>query len=272
MNSLEEIRRAIRSGEWTRPTAGLAPGILQANLVVLPKRYAYDFLLFCVRNPKPCPLIEVTDPGSPVPVKTAPKADLRTDVPRYRIYRNGELAREAFDITEEWTEDAVSFLIGCSFTFDALLLNAGIPVRHVEEGVNVPMYRTPIPCEPAGMFRGPLVVSMRPLSPANLIRATEITSRYPEIHGGPVHVGDPAAIGIRDLDQPDYGDPVPIREGEIPVFWACGVTPQAVAMESRPDWMITHAPGHMLITDTPLFWEQGGADSHAFSLTDKNGP
>ncbi|OYD06729.1 putative hydro-lyase [Paludifilum halophilum] len=247
--NLSEVRRAVRSGEWTRPTAGLAPGYLQANLVILPKRMAYDFLLFCVRNPKPCPLLEVTDPGCPVPKKTAPGADLRLDLPRYRVYRNGEWVEEVTDIEAYWREDAVSFLLGCSFTFESLLIEGGIPVRHIEENKNVPMYRTHLPCKPAGMFAGPLVVSMRPLKSKDLIRAVEITSRHPRVHGAPVQVGDPEAIGITDLDRPDYGDAVTVHPGEIPAFWACGVTPQAVAVASRPEWMITHSPGHMFITE-----------------------
>lgn len=246
-----EVRAAVRSGEWAGPTAGLAPGFTQANLVVLPEADAFAFLRFCLRNPKPCPVLEVTDPGSPEPAELAPGADLRTDVPRYRVWRDGELAGEPADVRDEWRDDLVAFLIGCSFTFERALLADGLPVRHVEQGVNVPMYRTNRPCHPAGRFSGPLVVSMRPMTPAQAIRATQITSRYPGVHGAPVHVGDPAALGIADLGAPDYGDPVEVREGELPVFWACGVTPQAVAVASRPELMITHAPGHMFVTDVP---------------------
>lgn len=245
----EEVRQQIRQGVWTGPTAGLAPDYMQANLVILPKKYAFDFLLFCMRNKKACPLLEVTDPGSPVPQKMAPSADLRTDVPRYRIYKHGELTDEVTDLKDHWTDDAVSFLIGCSFTFEAPLLDAGVPIRHIETGCNVPMYTTSISCEPAGFFSGPMVVSMRPMKPQDMIRAVEITAQYPDFHGAPVHAGDPSAIGIADLNQPDFGDAVPVRPGEIPVFWACGVTPQAVALASKPEWMITHAPGHMFITD-----------------------
>ncbi|EGK09137.1 putative hydro-lyase [Kroppenstedtia eburnea] len=247
--SMEDVRNAIRTGGWEGPTAGLAPGFVQANLVILPQSQAADFLLFCTRNPKPCPLLEVTDPGDPVPRKTAPGADLRTDLPRYRVWRHGELVEERREIRDLWREDAVAFLVGCSFSFESILLRSGVPVRHIEEGRNVPMYRTSIPCEPAGSFHGNLVVSMRPLPPREAIRAVEITSRYPQVHGAPVHLGDPAGIGIGDLNRPDYGDAVTVRPGELPVFWACGVTPQAVAVASRPEWMITHAPGHMLITD-----------------------
>jgi uncharacterized protein YcsI (UPF0317 family) len=244
-----EVRQAIRRGEWTGPTAGLAPGCTQANLVVLPEADAFDFMRFCLRNPKPCPLLEVTDPGSPEPAQTAPGADLRTDVPRYRVFRDGELAGEPCDVRDEWRDDLVAFLIGCSFTFERALLAQGLPVRHVEQGCNVPMYRTARDCTPAGRFSGPLVVSMRPMTPEQAIRATQVTSRYPGVHGAPVHVGDPGALGIDELGAPDYGDPVDVRDGEVPVFWACGVTPQAVAVASRPALMITHAPGHMFLTD-----------------------
>jgi len=245
----EETRAACRTGELTDQTSGLVPGFAQANLVILPRALAADFLLFCQRNPKPCPLLDVTEPGSPVPRRAAPGADLRTDLPRYRVWKNGELAAEPTDIRELWQDDFVSFVIGCSFTFEAALLRARVPVRHIERGVNVPMYRTKIACQPAGVFHGPLVVSMRPLKPADVIRAVQITSRYPAVHGAPVHVGLPHDIGIADLSRPDFGDPVPIADNELPVFWACGVTPQAVAMAVRPPLMITHSPGCMFVTD-----------------------
>lgn len=245
----EEIRQQIRTGEWQKPTTGLAPGYTQVNLVILPKKYAYDFLLFSMRNPKSCPLIEVTDVGSPVPKKTAPTGDLRTDIPKYRIYKHGELVEEVTDITPYWQDDFVSFLIGCSFTFEKPLIDNGIPIRYIEEGKNVSMYKTNILCEPAGVFQGPMVVSMRPMKPNNAIRATKITSRFPSVHGAPIHIGDPSMIGIEDINDPDFGDPVTIHEGEIPVFWGCGVTPQAVVMASRPELVITHAPGYMFITD-----------------------
>jgi uncharacterized protein YcsI (UPF0317 family) len=243
------IRAAIRAGDWTRPTAGLAPARVQANLVVLPEAYAYDFLRFCVANPKPCPIVEVTEAGSPEPLRTARAADLRTDVPRYRIYRDGEAVEERHDIRSLWRDDLVGFLIGCSFTFERALMAAGLALRHIEQGVNVPMYRTSIACRPAGAFSGPMVVSMRPFAPAQALRAVQVTSRYPAAHGAPVHVGDPAGIGIADLDRPDYGDAVQVHPGELPVFWACGVTPQATAAAARPEVMITHAPGHMFVTD-----------------------
>jgi len=245
----KEVRERIRRGEWVRPTAGCAAGYVQANLVVLPRELAYDFLLFTHRNPRPCPLLEVTDPGSPEPVRVAPGADLRTDLPKYRVYRHGVLTEEVTDLLPLWRDDLVAFLLGCSFTFEAALLKAEVPVRHLEEGCNVPMYITNRPCAPAGLFEGPLVVSMRPIPPEKVARAAAVTARFPAVHGAPVHVGMPEALGIWDLGRPDFGDPVTIRPGEVPVFWACGVTPQAVAMRVKPPLMITHAPGHMFVTD-----------------------
>ncbi|MER3456625.1 MAG: putative hydro-lyase [candidate division GAL15 bacterium] len=258
MSSPQQVRQRIREGRWRRPTAGLAPGYTQANLVVVPKASAYDFLLFCQRNPKPCPVLDVTDPGDPVPRHAAPGADLRTDLPRYRVYLDGQLASEVDDIRALWREDLVAFLLGCSFTFEAALLRAGVPVRHLECGCNVPMYVTNRPCRPAGPFAGPLVVSMRPVLAAQVPTVFRVCSRYPLAHGAPVHVGDPGALGIYDLARPDYGDPVPLREGEVPVFWACGVTPQAVAQRARVPFMITHSPGYMFVTDLldeQLAWE-----------------
>jgi uncharacterized protein YcsI (UPF0317 family) len=244
-----EVRRQARGGGLTGPTPGLAAGYVQANLVVVPRDIAFDFLLFCQRNPRPCPLLDVTDPGSPEPRRVAPGADIRTDVPRYRAYRHGELIEEPSDLLAWWRDDLVAFLLGCSFTFENALLTAGIPVRHIEQGCNVPMYRTNIACHPAGIFAGPMVVSMRPLLPAQAESAARICARFPRAHGAPVHTGDPASIGIRDISRPDFGDPVEIRPGEVPVFWACGVTPQAVAMQARPSLLLTHKPGHMFVTD-----------------------
>ena len=244
-----DVRRAARSGEWNAPTAGLARGHVQANLVVVSRDLAFDFLLFCQRNPKPCPLLDVTEPGSPEPCWAAPGGDVRTDAPRYRVHRGGELVDEPKDLLAHWREDLVGFLLGCSFTFEHALLEAGVPVRHLEQGCNVPMYRTNIACRPARAFRGPMVVSMRPMTPAQAVTATRVCTRFPRAHGAPVHFGDPAAIGIGDLARPDYGDPVEVRPGETPVFWACGVTPQAVAVEARPPLLMTHAPGHMFVTD-----------------------
>jgi uncharacterized protein YcsI (UPF0317 family) len=244
-----DVRLACRSRSLTSPTPGLAIGYVQANLVVLPREGAFDFLLFCQRNPKPCPLLDVTEPGDPEPKLVAPGADLRTDLPAYRVWKDGQLAAEPTDIREFWRDDFVAFLIGCSFTFENALIESGVPLRHIDAGVNVPMYRTNIPCKSAGRFAGPMVVSMRPLTAAHAIRATTICQKYPLAHGAPIHLGDPAAIGIRDIGKPDFGDPVEIRPGEQPVFWACGVTPQAVLMEVKPPFAITHKPGHMFLTD-----------------------
>lgn len=244
-----EVRRRARNGELTGATPGLAPGYVQANLVVVPRELAFDFLLFCQRNPKPCPLLDVTEAGSAEPRLVAPGADLRTDLPRYCVYRHGERIDEPTDLAAWWRDDLVAFLLGCSFTFENALLQAGLPVRHLETGANVPMYRTRLECRPAGVFHGPMVVSMRPMTPAQAVRAVQVCSRFPRAHGAPVHIGDPEAIGIRQLDRPDFGDAVPVRPGEVPVFWACGVTPQAVAMTARPPFLITHKPGHMFVTD-----------------------
>lgn len=244
-----EVRAACRTGEFSGPTPGLALGYVHANLVVVPRDLAFDFLLFCQRNPKPCPLLDVTEPGDPEPRGVAPGADLRTDLPAYRVFRRGELVDEPTDVRSYWRDDLVAFVIGCSFTFETALMQAGVPVRHVEQGCNVPMYRTNIDCRSAGVFRGPMVVSMRPLTPAQAVAATRICGRFPRAHGTPVHFGDPAAIGIRDIAKSDFGDAVEIRPGEVPVFWACGVTPQAVVMTARPEFVITHKPGHMFLTD-----------------------
>src|SRR5262245_43546883 len=244
-----KVRLAARSGELTGQTSGLAMGFVQANLVVLPRDLAYDFLLFCQRNPKPCPLLDVTEPGDPTPAGIDADGDVRTDVPRYRVFRDGELVDEPTDITSYWRSDLVAFLIGCSFTFENALLAAGVPVRHIERNRNVPMYRTNRPCRPAGRFHGPLVVSMRPMTVEQAIRATAVCARFPRAHGTPVHVGNPAALGIADVQNPDYGDPAEICPSEVPVFWACGVTPQAVVMQSKPPLVITHKPGHMFLTD-----------------------
>ena len=247
-----EARAMMRDGRWTGVTAGLAPGFAQANLVILPRDLAYDFLLFCVRNPKPCPVVDVTDAGSPVPRLSAPEADLRTDLPLYRVFRDGELVDEPASIVRYWSDDLVGFLLGCSFTFEHGLIEAGVPVRHIECGCNVSMYRTNVACQPAGVFRGPLVVSMRPIPAPLVAKAVQISGLYPSVHGAPVQIGVPETLGIADLGKPDWGDPVPILDGEVPVFWACGVTPQAVAMQARPPLMITHAPGHMFVTDMPV--------------------
>jgi uncharacterized protein YcsI (UPF0317 family) len=242
-------RLRIRSGDFSGPTVGLAAGNVQANLVILPKALAHDFLRFAHANPKPCPVLAVSEPGDPGLPSLGKDLDIRTDLPKYRVWRRGELREEPLDIRHVWQDDLVSFALGCSFSFEQALVEEGIELRHMTCGSNVPMYRTSIRCMPAGRFAGPLVVSMRPLAPADAIRAIQITSRFPSVHGAPVHIGLPEAIGIKDLATPDYGDSVPMREGELPVFWACGVTPQAVIAEAKPDFCITHAPGSMLITD-----------------------
>ena len=245
------VRQRARCGELDGPTAHLAPGFAQANLAVMPQAYAAEFLLFCQRNPKPCPLLGVSEPGRTSIPGLGDDLDLRTDLPRYRVWRDGELVNECTDVRALWRDDLVAFAIGCSFSFDEPLVAEGIDVRHVSCGCNVPMYRTSIATAPAGRFAGPLVVSMRPMKAADAIRAIQISSRFPAMHGAPVHLGDPSLIGIADLSRPDYGDAVEIRAHEIPVFWACGVTPQAAIAAARIPLCITHAPGHMLVTDVP---------------------
>jgi len=242
-------RLRIRAGDFAGTTAGLASGNVQANLVVLPKALAHDFLRFAQANPKPCPLLAVSEPGDPHLPSLGADLDIRTDLPRYRVWRRGELVEEPTDLFNVWREDLVSFALGCSFSFEQALLEDGIELRHITCQSNVPMYRTNIRCIPAGRFTGPLVVSMRPLKPRDAIRAVQITSRFPSVHGAPVYIGLPETIGITDLAEPDYGDPVPVASDELPVFWACGVTPQAVIAEVRPDFCVTHAPGSMLISD-----------------------
>ncbi len=244
-----QIRALCREGSFTGPTAGVASGYTQANLVVLPSEAAEDFEQFCRFNPKPCPLLEVTVPGSFEPTQLAPGADVRTDLPRYRVFRRGRPVERAISVEDYWRNDLVAFLIGCSFTFEKALLSAGVPVRHIEQGLNVPMYRTNQDCHPAGRFQGPLVVSMRPMTPEHAELATRVTADLQQMHGGPVQVGDPSALGISDLATPDFGDTVQIRPGEIPVFWACGVTPMEAIARADLELAITHEPGHMFITD-----------------------
>ncbi len=244
-----EARRAVREGRLQCQTSSLAPGFVQGNLVILPADLADDFLRFCQRNPKPCPIIGFTEPGDPTLNSLGADLDLRTDLPRYRVWRDGEMIDEPTDILEHWRDDLVGFVIGCSFSFEEALLADGLEIRNVTQGVNVSMFRTSIACAPAGPFAGPMVVTMRPFSPADAIRAIQITSRFPSVHGAPVHIGLPEKIGIADLSKPDYGDAVEIRDGELPVFWACGVTPQAVIAAAKPPFAITHAPGAMLVTD-----------------------
>lgn len=247
--SPREVRALIRSGKLIKPTSGMCKGHIQANLAIVPKDLAFDFLLFAQRNPKSCPILDVTDVGDPEPKLMAKGADLRFDIPKYRIYEHGELIDEVTDIEKYWTDDLLGFLIGCSFSFESSMLNASIPIRHIEDNHNVPMYITNIDTIPAGKFYGKMVVSMRPIPYYLITRAVQATSRFPQVHGAPVHIGDPSLIGIKDIDKPDFGDPSVIKEGEVPVFWACGVTPQSIAMTSKPKLMITHSPGHMLICD-----------------------
>lgn len=247
----KDIRAEIRNGTLTRTTAGLAQDYVQANLAVLPKDQAYDFLLFCQRNPQSCPLLEVTDAGNAEPKVFAPGADLRTDIAKYRIYKNGEVVDEVTDATPYWRDDLVAFLLGCSFTFEQAMVQAGVRLWHLENQKAVAMWRTSIECRPAGVFHGPMVVSMRPIRPADLAKAVTASARFPGAHGAPIHIGDPASIGISDITKPDYGDAQHMEPGDIPVFWACGVTPQAVALASKPPFMITHSPGNMFITDMP---------------------
>lgn len=240
--------RALFRGGRVSPTAGWSRGFTQANLIIVPRAQAFDVLLFAQRNPKSCPILGVLDAGETSGPLLA-GGDIRTDLPRYTVYRDGVLVAEPGDITGWWRDDLVTFIIGCSFTFESALQDAGVPVAHIEQGVNVPMYRTNVRSAPAGTLSGPMVVSMRPIPADRVADAVRITARYPAVHGAPVHTGDPSVLGIADLATPDFGDAVRIGEGEVPVFWACGVTPQAAVMESRPSLAIGHAPGFMLITD-----------------------
>lgn len=244
-----DVRRLSRSSALTGQTAGLAPGYVQGNLAILPRDWAEDFLRFCHANPKPCPLLGMSEPGNPAIPSLGADLDIRTDIPRYRVWKDGEVVGEPLDLKSVWRDDLVSFVIGCSFSFEEALLQNEVPIRHIALGRNVPMYRTNIPTERAGRFHGPMVVSMRPLKPADAIRAIQITTRLPAVHGAPVHIGFPDRIGIKDISKPDYGDVVPVEADELPVFWACGVTPQSAIVAARPPFAITHAPGHMLVTD-----------------------
>jgi uncharacterized protein YcsI (UPF0317 family) len=249
MNDPRDVRRAVRAGRHRAHTAGLAPGYVQGNVCILPREYAEEFRLFCERNPKPCPLLAQSAPGDPRLPALAEDLDIRTDVPRYRVFRDGVLEDEVTTLDNLWRDDLVTFILGCSFSFEEALMAAGLRLRYVEQGRNVPMYRTNVETAPAGRFRGKLVVSMRPFKPADAIRAIEITSRYPRVHGAPVHIGRPELIGIANLRQPWAGDATEVLEDELPVYWACGITPQSVVLDARPSLCITHAPGHMLVTD-----------------------
>lgn len=248
-SSAVQARNRIRRGEWAGHTSGLAQGYVQGNVVILPQALADDFLSYCQRNPKPCPLLAVGVPGQAKLPSLGSDIDICTDVPRYRVWHGGVLAQEPTDISSLWRSDLITFVLGCSFSFEQALTEAGLGMRHVQQNRNVAMYRSNIATQAAGVFGGPMVVSMRPFKAAEAIRAIEITSRFPKVHGAPVHMGNPALIGINDLSRPDYGDAVDVLEDEIPVFWACGVTPQAAITQARVDFCITHAPGAMLITD-----------------------
>ena len=244
-----DVRRECRSARLDGPTAGLAPGYVQGNLAILPRDWADDFLRFCQANPRPCPLLGVSEAGSPALPALGADLDVRTDLPHYRVWEHGKLMTSPTDVMSVWRDDLVSFVIGCSFSFEEALLQNDIPLRHITRGCNVAMYRTNIATQSAGRFHGPLVVSMRPMKPADAIRAIQVTTRLPAVHGAPVHIDFPEAIGIKDLGKPDYGDAVEMEPGELPVFWACGVTPQAAIAAAKPPFAITHAPGCMLVTD-----------------------
>jgi uncharacterized protein YcsI (UPF0317 family) len=250
MTSAADARAAARRGVWRGTTGGHCPAYQQANLVILLQEAAVEFAAFCTRNPTPCPLIEITPPGDPEPA-SAPGADLRTDLPGYRVYRHGALTEQRGDICDLWRDDLVAFLLGCSLTFEHALIEAGVSVRNVERDTMVPMFVSTLACVPAGRFHGPMVVTMRPISTAQVDLVCALSARYPHAHGAPIHVGAPEAIGITDLGRPDYGEPVPIYANEVPVFWGCGVTPQAVAVKARVDLMITHEPAQMFVTDLP---------------------
>jgi uncharacterized protein YcsI (UPF0317 family) len=251
MTSAADARAAARRGVWRGTTGGHCPAYQQANLVILPQESAVEFAAFCTRNPTPCPIIEITPPGDPEPSYSAPGADLRTDLPGYRIYRRGELAEQRGDICDLWRDDLVAFLLGCSLTVEHALIEAGVPVRNVERDTMVSMFVSNLTCVPAGRFHGPMVVTMRPIPQAQIELVRELSARYPHAHGAPIHIGAPEAIGITDLGRPDYGEPVPVYAQEVPVFWGCGVTPQAVAVQARVDLMITHEPAQMFLTDLP---------------------
>lgn len=248
-NDPRNLRELIRRKEWSGLTAGLAGGFVQAGVAIIPKDIAFDFMLFCQRNPKPFPILDVTELGCPEARFTAPGSDLRTDLPKYRVYSKGVLEAEVLEISDYWRDDFVGFVLGCSFSFEEALLRAGIPVRNIEEKKNAPIYVTNRQCVPAGIFKGPLAVSMRPIPAYRISDAVRITARTPSTHGAPVHVGVPEALGIVSMDRPDFGDVVTIRDNELPVFWACSVTLQVVAAIAKPEILITQAPGHMFITD-----------------------
>ncbi|WP_035425743.1 putative hydro-lyase [Halalkalibacterium ligniniphilum] len=244
----KELRQLIRDGSFNKNTSGACDDFVQANLAIVPKEYAFDFFLYTYRNPKPCPVIDILEAGE-VESRLAKGSDVRTDIPLYHVFKDGGLVEKKSSITDIWQDDFVTFLIGCSFTFESQLVKNGIRLRHIDCNKNVAMYKTNIETTPAGPFKGPLVVSMRPIKNKDLDLAKAITEKFPNMHGGPVHAGDPLLIGIENIEHPDYGEFVEIKEDETPVFWACGVTPQAAAIEAKLPIMITHAPGHMFVTD-----------------------
>jgi len=245
-----QVRDQIRSGQWGKNTSGLASGYVQGNIVILPKAWADDFLKFATLNPKACPIVGMSEnPGDFLLPNVGENVDIRSDVSSYKIFRDGEFKQEVSDITEFWQDDLVTFVLGCSFSFEEPLIADGLEVRNITENVNVPMYRTNIECQSAGPFSGTTVVSMRPMVPKDAIRAIQICSRFPSVHGAPLHFGQPEMIGIKDINTPDFGDAVTIKEGEVPVFWACGVTPQVALEQAKPPFCITHSPGCMLVTD-----------------------
>ena len=245
-----EIRALCRSSDFNNQTSGLASGFVQCNVVILPADSATHFETFCKLNPRPCPLLASSaQPGAYQLPTLGNDIDIRTDLPQYRVWQNGQVVEQRNDITQLWQDDWVAFALGCSFSFEEALINAGIEIRNITEEVNVPMYRTHIDCSPAGPFEGKMVVSMRPMPAAEAIEAIQICSRYPSVHGAPIHLGNPGLIGIDDLGRPDFGDPVSLREDDIPLFWACGVTPQVALEAARLPLAITHEPGHMLVTD-----------------------
>lgn len=243
------VRMQARTGKLRTQTSGLAPGIVQGNVAILPKDWATDFLRFCQLNPKPCPLLACTEPGQYTVPELGDDIDMRTDLPMYRVFKHGKLVDEVADIKALWQDDFVVFVLGCSFSFEEALLAADVPLKHLERGTDVAVFRTNIETKPAGPFSGPMVVSMRPFTPANAIRAIKITARFPNVHGEPIHFGSPEAIGVDDIHKPDWGDVVPVADDEVPLFWACGVTPQSVIEQAKPPICITHKPSHMLITD-----------------------
>ena len=245
-----ELRKQIRSGAFAGNTSGYSRGYVQGNLCILPADWAGEFLQFCQLNPKPCPVIGLaSSPGDFNIPSLGEDLDIRTDIPSYKVFNHGEFQEEVTDISNHWRDDLVSFVLGCSFSFEEALIADGLEIRNVSEGVNVPMYRTSIDCASAGRFSSKMVVSMRPMLPADAIRAIQICTRFPAVHGAPIHFGDPDSIGIRDIDNPEFGNAVTIRENEVPVFWACGVTPQVAVEQAKPPFCITHSPGCMLVTD-----------------------